>query len=127
MVRLHHHHLHNPAIKGDEELAFLPCDGWGADWRALHPGAECTCGVGRSDGHNVKLQNNVSVYTGVELEDEVFYGPSCVFTNVLNPRAQIVRHHQYARAVVRRGATIGRCAFVGVGQWCEGTCRTTPS
>jgi len=78
-------------------------------------------------GNNVKLQNNVSVYTGVELEDDVFCGPSCVFTNVMNPRAQIVRHHQYARTLVRRGATlganativcgvtIGRYAFIGAG------------
>jgi UDP-2-acetamido-3-amino-2,3-dideoxy-glucuronate N-acetyltransferase len=78
-------------------------------------------------GNNVKIQNNVSVYTGVELEDDVFCGPSCVFTNVMNPRAQIVRHHQYARTLVRRGATlganativcgvtIGRYAFIGAG------------
>lgn len=54
-------------------------------------------------GNNVKIQNNVSVYTGVELEDDVFCGPSCVFTNVINPRSQIVRHHLYARTLVRRG------------------------
>ena len=78
-------------------------------------------------GNNVKIQNNVSVYTGVELEDDVFCGPSCVFTNVINPRAQIVRHDQYARTLVRRGATlganativcgatIGRYAFIGAG------------
>jgi UDP-2-acetamido-3-amino-2,3-dideoxy-glucuronate N-acetyltransferase len=78
-------------------------------------------------GNNVKLQNNVSVYTGVELEDDVFCGPSCVFTNVVNPRAQIGRRGQYARTLVRRGATIGanativcgatigRYAFIGAG------------
>ena len=78
-------------------------------------------------GNNVKIQNNVSVYTGVELEDDVFCGQSCVFTNVMNPRAQIVRHDQYARTLVRRGATIGanatiicgatigRYAFIGAG------------
>ena len=78
-------------------------------------------------GNNVKIQNNVSVYTGVELEDDVFCGPSCVFTNVVNPRSQIVRHGQYQRTRVRRGATIGanatiicgitigRYAFVGAG------------
>ena len=78
-------------------------------------------------GNNVKIQNNVSVYTGVELEDDVFCGPSCVFTNVINPRSQIVRHSQYLRTLVRRGAslganstivcgaTIGRYAFVGAG------------
>jgi len=78
-------------------------------------------------GSNVKIQNNVSLYTGVVLEDDVFCGPSCVFTNVSNPRSQIVRHHLYERTVVRRGATIGanatvvcgvtigRYAFVGAG------------
>lgn len=78
-------------------------------------------------GNNVKIQNNVSVYTGVELEDDVFCGPSCVFTNVINPRSQILRHHLYQRTWVRRGATIGanativcgatvgRYAFIGAG------------
>lgn len=78
-------------------------------------------------GNNVKIQNNVSIYTGVELEDDVFCGPSCVFTNVINPRSQIVRHSQYLRTLVRRGATIGanatiicgatigRYAFIGAG------------
>ena len=63
-------------------------------------------------GNNVKIQNNVSVYTGVELEDDVFCGPSCVFTNVSNPRSQIVRHHLYERTLVRRGATIGANATI---------------
>jgi UDP-2-acetamido-3-amino-2,3-dideoxy-glucuronate N-acetyltransferase len=78
-------------------------------------------------GSNVKIQNNVSIYTGVELEDDVFCGPSCVFTNVTNPRSQVVRHHLYERTLVRRGAslganatvvcgvTIGRYAFIGAG------------
>ncbi len=78
-------------------------------------------------GNNVKIQNNVAVYTGVELEDDVFCGPSCVFTNVINPRSQIVRRDQYQRTLVRRGATIGanativcgatigRYAFIGAG------------
>ena len=78
-------------------------------------------------GNNVKIQNNVSLYTGVTLEDDVFCGPSCVFTNVVNPRSQIVRHHLYERTVARRGATIaanativcgatiGRYAFIGAG------------
>lgn len=63
-------------------------------------------------GNNVKIQNNVSVYTGVELEDDVFCGPSCVFTNVINPRSQIVRHSQYQRTLVRQGATIGANATI---------------
>lgn len=66
-------------------------------------------------GNNVKIQNNVSVYTGVELEDDVFCGPSCVFTNVMNPRSQIVRHSQYMRTLVRRGATIGANATIVCG------------
>ena len=66
-------------------------------------------------GANVKIQNNVSLYTGVELEDDVFCGPSCVFTNVVNPRSQIVRHSQYQRTLVRRGATIGANATIVCG------------
>lgn len=58
-------------------------------------------------GRNVKVQNNVSIYTGVTCEDDVFLGPSCVFTNVTNPRSAVNRHSQYARTVVGRGATIG--------------------
>lgn len=78
-------------------------------------------------GDNVKIQNNVSLYTGVILEDDVFCGPSCVFTNVVNPRSEIVRKGEYAQTLVRHGATIGanativcgsvigRFAFVGAG------------
>ncbi|MBD5357290.1 MAG: N-acetyltransferase [Bacteroides sp.] len=58
-------------------------------------------------GKNVKVQNNVSIYTGVTCEDDVFLGPSCVFTNVTNPRSAVNRHSQYAKTVVGRGATIG--------------------
>ncbi len=66
-------------------------------------------------GNNCKIQNNVSLYAGVELEDDVFCGPSCVFTNVINPRSQIVRHSQYLPTVVRRGATIGANATIVCG------------
>ena len=66
-------------------------------------------------GNNCKIQNNVSVYAGVELEDDVFCGPSCVFTNVMNPRSQIVRRHLYERTLVRRGATIGANATIVCG------------
>jgi UDP-2-acetamido-3-amino-2,3-dideoxy-glucuronate N-acetyltransferase len=58
-------------------------------------------------GDNVKVQNNVSIYTGVILEDDVFCGPSMVFTNVINPRSEIVRRNEYRRTLVRRGATLG--------------------
>ena len=66
-------------------------------------------------GANVKVQNNVSLYEGVELEDDVFCGPSCVFTNVSNPRSQIVRKGQYSRTLVRRGASIGANATIVCG------------
>jgi UDP-2-acetamido-3-amino-2,3-dideoxy-glucuronate N-acetyltransferase len=78
-------------------------------------------------GNNVKIQNNVSLYTGVELEDDVFCGPSAVFTNVLTPRSHVNRKSEYRRTLVQRGAslganstivcgvTIGRYAFVGAG------------
>ena len=66
-------------------------------------------------GNNVKIQNNVSVYEGVELDDDVFCGPSMVFTNVLNPRSHVSRKHEYRRTRVGRGATIGANATVVCG------------
>jgi UDP-2-acetamido-3-amino-2,3-dideoxy-glucuronate N-acetyltransferase len=60
-----------------------------------------------SIGNNVKIQNNVSIYTGVELEDDVFCGPSMVFTNVINPRSHVNRKDEYRRTLVKRGATLG--------------------
>lgn len=96
-------------------------------------GARCTLGqnvfvaAGTTIGDHVKIQNNVSLYEGVELEDYVFCGPSCVFTNVVNPRSEIVRKSEFQRTLVRRGAsiganatvicgaTIGRYAFIGAG------------
>jgi UDP-2-acetamido-3-amino-2,3-dideoxy-glucuronate N-acetyltransferase len=66
-------------------------------------------------GNNVKIQNNVSIYEGVELEDDVFCGPSCVFTNVMNPRSHVPRKHEYRRTLVRRGASIGANATVVCG------------
>src|SRR5258708_2259325 len=108
-------------------------------WHFCHIMTEAVIGKGCSLGQNVmvasrvkigdhvKIQNNVSVYEGVELEEDVFCGPSCVFTNVINPRAQIVRKHQYAPTLIKRGATIGanativcgvtvgRYAFIGAG------------
>ena len=114
-------------------------------WHFCHIMAGCRigerCNIGQNVvvspgvtiGDNVKIQNNVSVYTGVELEDDVFCGPSCVFTNVINPRSQVVRRDSYMRTVVRRGASIGanativcgavigRYAFVGAGAVVRGT------
>ena len=78
-------------------------------------------------GNNVKIQNNVAVYTGTVVEDDVFLGPSCVLTNVTNPRSQIKRHSLYEKILIKRGAsiganativcgiTIGRYAFVAAG------------
>ena len=63
-------------------------------------------------GDNVKIQNNVSVYEGVVLEDDVFCGPSCVFTNVINPRSHVSRKAEYLATVVRRGASIGANATI---------------
>ena len=125
------------------ESAYIdtPCDiGAGTKiWHFCHVmagariGGQCSLGQNvfvASDvmiGNNVKIQNNVSVYAGVELEDDVFCGPSCVFTNVVNPRSQIIRHSQYQRTLVKQGATIGanativcgsvigRYAFIGAG------------
>ena len=66
-------------------------------------------------GDNVKVQNNVSIYTGVTCEDDVFLGPSMVFTNVINPRSAVNRKSEYKKTVVRRGATIGANATIVCG------------
>lgn len=66
-------------------------------------------------GNNVKVQNNVSIYTGVECEDDVFLGPSMVFTNVTNPRSGIIRRDQYAKTIVGKGASIGANATIVCG------------
>ena len=66
-------------------------------------------------GNNVKVQNNVSIYTGTTIEDDVFLGPSCVLTNVSNPRSQIARHSLYEKTLIRRGATIGANATIVCG------------
>ena len=78
-------------------------------------------------GNNVKIQNNVSVYTGVVCEDNVFLGPSCVFTNVINPRSHISRKNEYRKTILKVGASIGanstivcghvigKYAFIGAG------------
>jgi UDP-2-acetamido-3-amino-2,3-dideoxy-glucuronate N-acetyltransferase len=96
-------------------------------------GRDCSFGQGVyvgndvAIGHNVKVQNNVSVYDAVTLEDDVFCGPSMVFTNVHNPRSAVPRKNEYRRTLVKRGATlganctvvcgvtVGACAFVGAG------------
>jgi len=73
-------------------------------------------------GDNVKIQNNVSIYEGVTLEDGVFCGPSCVFTNVNNPRSNIVRKNEYRKTIVKKGASIGANATIicgnNLGEYC---------
>jgi UDP-2-acetamido-3-amino-2,3-dideoxy-glucuronate N-acetyltransferase len=66
-------------------------------------------------GNNVKIQNNVSIYEGVVLEDDVFCGPSCVFTNVLNPRSHVSRKDEYRQTLVKRGGSIGANATIVCG------------
>lgn len=96
-------------------------------WHFSHIMPNCTigenCNLGQNVvispevvlGNNVKVQNNVSIYTGVVCEDDVFLGPSCVFTNVTNPRSAVNRRGQYAKTVVKRGASIGANATIVCG------------
>lgn len=93
-------------------------------WHFSHLMAGCVignnCNIGQNVvispgvilGNNVKVQNNVSVYTGVTCDDDVFLGPSCVFTNVVNPRSAINRHGSFAKTRVGKGATIGANATI---------------
>ena len=84
-------------------------------------GARCVFGQnvnvdgGVAIGDNVKVQNNVSIYTGTTIEDDVFLGPSCVLTNVTNPRSQVNRHSLYEKTLIRRGATVGANATIVCG------------
>lgn len=83
-------------------------------------GRECVIGqgcyiAGVRIGDRVRIQNHVSVYGGVTIEEGVFLGPSCVFTNVMNPRAEVSRKHEYRTTLVRRGATIGANATIVCG------------
>lgn len=96
-------------------------------WHFSHLMAGCiigeNCNIGQNVvispevklGKNVKVQNNVSIYTGVVCDDDVFLGPSMVFTNVNNPRSAVVRRHQYTKTHVGKGATIGANATVVCG------------
>lgn len=102
----------------------------GADtkiWHFSHIMSDCIigngCNIGQNVvvsphvvlGNNVKVQNNVSVYTGVTCEDDVFLGPSCVFTNITNPRSAVVRRDKYETTHVGKGATIGANATIVCG------------
>lgn len=96
-------------------------------WHFSHIMSNCeigdSCNIGQNVvvspgvilGKNVKIQNNVSIYTGVECEDDVFLGPSMVFTNVINPRSAVNRKNEYAKTIVRKGASIGANATIVCG------------
>tara|TARA_B100001287_G_C22433678_1_gene412625 strand:+ start:60 stop:629 length:570 start_codon:yes stop_codon:yes gene_type:complete len=96
-------------------------------WHFSHIMSDCTigkkCNIGQNVvvspevvlGHNVKVQNNVSIYSGVVCEDDVFLGPSMVFTNVLNPRSAVNRRGSYLKTVVKKGASIGANATIVCG------------
>ncbi len=96
-------------------------------WHFSHIMANCNigkgCNIGQNVvispdvvlGDNVKVQNNVSIYSGVICEDDVFLGPSMVFTNVINPRSHVVRRGQYSKTIVRKGASIGANATIVCG------------
>lgn len=85
-------------------------------------GQNCHVADGVVIGNNVKVQNNVSIYSGTVIEDDVFLGPSCVLTNITNPRSQVKRHALYEKTLIRRGATIGANATIvcgiELGQYC---------
>ena len=127
--------IHATAIVDDGAVLGADCRVW--HWVHISAGARlgAACSFGQNVyvgndvaiGNNVKIQNNVSVYDAVTLEDDVFCGPSMVFTNVYNPRSAVTRKDEYRRTLVRCGATlganstivcgttIGRHAFVGAG------------
>lgn len=96
-------------------------------WHFSHIMSDCVigekCNLGQNVvvspgvvlGNNVKVQNNVSIYTGVRCEDDVFLGPSMVFTNIINPRSAIVRRDQYVETLVEKGASIGANATIVCG------------
>ena len=116
-------------------MAFQPRHARFAHWRACNIGQNVVVSPQCVIGDNVKIQNNVSVYTGVIIEDDVFCGPSMVFTNVINPRSFIERKDEYRRTLIRRGAsiganativcgvTLGRYCVVGAGASSRATCR----
>ncbi|MCE0506573.1 N-acetyltransferase [Roseivivax sp. GX 12232] len=132
--------INHPGIADGAEIsteAFVHLSAWvdagakiGAGvklWHFVHVLSNTTIGTGSILGQNVmagpdvrigkacKIQNNVALYKGVTLEDDVFCGPSCVFTNVLTPRAHVERKSEFGRTIVKRGATIGANATIVCG------------
>lgn len=128
--------LKNHGVKNDKgfyahETAVLDegCDvGEGSKiWHFSHVMSNCRlgkgCNIGQNVvispdvvlGNNVKVQNNVSIYTGVVCEDDVFLGPSMVFTNVINPRSAVIRRDEYKKTLVKKGASIGANATIVCG------------
>lgn len=78
-------------------------------------GQNCVVGPKVNIGNGVKIQNNISIYEGIEIEDDVFLGPSMVFTNVTNPRAFIVRRHEFKKTLLKKGCTVGANATIVCG------------
>ncbi len=78
-------------------------------------GQNCVIGPNVKIGNNVKVQNNVSIYNGVECEDDVFLGPSMVFTNVINPRSHVNRKHEFKKTLIKKGSTVGANATIVCG------------
>ncbi|GEM55116.1 N-acetyltransferase [Flavobacterium branchiophilum] len=114
---------HETAVIDDNSLIGIGTKIWHFSHIMSHCVIGTSCNIGQNVvispqvilGNNVKIQNNVSVYTGVECEDDVFLGPSMVFTNVLNPRSAINRKEQYSKTIVQKGASIGANATVVCG------------
>lgn len=113
-------YIHDTAILDEEVNIGDNCHIW--HWTHVSKGARigCDSSLGQNVyigedvvvGSRCKIQNNVSIYNAVELEDDVFCGPSMVFTNVINPRANISRKHEYKKTLVKRGATVGANATI---------------
>ncbi len=99
----------------DQDLAFHAYHVRCQNRKELYHRSKCVHRLRSDLGNNIKVQNNVSVYDGVILEDDVFCGPSMVFTNVFNPRSFISRKKEFRKTLVRRGATIGANATVVCG------------
>ena len=96
-------------------MAFLPYHERSPDWEGCSIGQNVNISGQAVIGDRVKIQNNVSIYDGVVLEDDVFCGPSCVFTNVINPRSFVERKDEYRQTRVKEGASIGANATIVCG------------